>query len=149
MQKLCGGQLLLVLDDLMAKVAKNEEAGNLFTCARHMHCSVLFISQNLFKQGPASRDILLNTNYLMLFQNQQDAKQIACFAQRLQPQKWRQLLEIYQDATAIPFGYLLLDLRVGTHPLLKFRGRIGPSHQLLYSLDPTLGEKVSGQQNQQ
>ena len=77
--------LLLVIDDMMEMASKSEVVGGLFTHGRHMNVSVLYLTQNLFRQGSQSRDIRLNTNYLILFRNLQDCKQISHFAQQMFP----------------------------------------------------------------
>ena len=74
-------QLLLVLDDLMELVTKSDVVSGLFTHGRHINVSVLYLTQNLFKSGSQAREIRLNTNYLILFRNIQDQKQIGFFAQ--------------------------------------------------------------------
>ena len=67
---------LIILDDLMQRVLKNEEMELLFTQGcHHRRISVIFISQNLIPQG-RNRNIILNTWYLVLMQNPIDALQI-------------------------------------------------------------------------
>ena len=77
--------LLLVVDDMMEVATKSDVVGGLFTNGRHMNVSVLYLTQNLFKSGSQARDIRLNTNYLILFRNLHDSKQISFFAQQMYP----------------------------------------------------------------
>src|SRR5208283_5141698 len=56
---------MLILDDVMHEVAKKKKAATLFTRdMHHKNVSVWFILQNLYKQGPSMRDIVLNCQLL-------------------------------------------------------------------------------------
>ena len=59
---------VVVLDDLMEEIVKSVELQNLFTkYCHHFNISVMFLTQNLFAQGPYARTISLNTHILVLF----------------------------------------------------------------------------------
>ena len=118
----------------MEVATKSDVVGGLFTHGRHMNVSVLYLTQNLFKSGSEARDICLNTNYLILFRNLHDSKQISFFAQQMYPLFWRQFMEIYADATSQPYEYLFLDNRPDTHPLLRIRTKLTKDYQIVYSL---------------
>jgi len=134
-KKGAASHLLLVIDDMMEMASKSEVVGGLFTHGRHMNVSVLYLTQNLFRQGSQSRDIRLNTNYLILFRNIQDSQQISNFARQMFPLFWRQFMEIYEDATCQPYEYLFLDNRPDTHPLLRIRSKLSKDYQIIYSLN--------------
>ena len=56
---------LVVLDDMLSEASRNDQVSALFTRGRHLNFSVIFLSQNLFHQGKYSRDISLNTDYMV------------------------------------------------------------------------------------
>ena len=104
---------LIIIDDLMNEVSNNIEMGNLFTKkSHHLNKSVIFITQNLFHQGKQMRNIHLSCHYLILMRNNRDASQIDILGRQMKMTK--ALEEAYKDATANPFGYLVLDFKQET-----------------------------------
>jgi hypothetical protein len=67
---------LIVLDDLMDS-AYSTKVSELFTKrSHHRNISLVLITQNLFNQGPSSRDICLNGKCIVVFKNPRDKTQI-------------------------------------------------------------------------
>jgi hypothetical protein len=59
---------LIVLDDLMDSVYFTK-VSQLFSKGSHHRNSLVLIIQNLFHQGPSSRDTSLNSKYIVVFKN--------------------------------------------------------------------------------
>ena len=78
----------------------------------HIIKSVILISQNLFSKGKNARTISLNCNYLICFNNKRDQTQIRILGQQMFPDKIHYFRESFDDATSVPHGYLLIDLRL-------------------------------------
>lgn len=118
---------IIVLDDLMVEVCSDLETSSLFTIgSHHLNITVVFIGQNLFPGGKFSRSISLNLHYLILFKNLADAQQIKTRARQIFPNKTKQFMEIFNDATAVKYGYLLLDLSPNGDEELRIRSNISP-----------------------
>src|SRR6218665_1737292 len=101
---------LLVLDDVMSET--DERFTKIFTKISHRrNVSLLYLTQNLFYKGKHTRPISLNAHYLVLFKNVRDTTQVANLARQMFPGQSHFMLEAFRDATSIPFGYLLVDLR--------------------------------------
>ena len=83
--------------------------------------SVVYITQNLFQQSKSSRTISLNAHYLVLFQSPRNKMQIKVLANQLQAPH---MIHAFNDATSIPHGYLLVDLKPNTPDYLRFRTQI-------------------------
>ena len=67
---------VIVLDDLMEYIVKSVETQNLFTkYCHHYNITAIFLTQNVFAQGPCSRTISINTHILVLFANKRDESQ--------------------------------------------------------------------------
>jgi len=67
---------LIVLDDLMDS-AYSTKVSQLFTKgSHHRNISIVLVTQNLFYQGASSRDISLNSKYIVVFKNPRDKTQI-------------------------------------------------------------------------
>ena len=116
---------LLILDDLMSEI--DERVTKIFTkISHHRDVSVLFLTQNLFYKSKHTRTISLNAHYLILFKNVRDSTQIANLARQMFPGKSNFMLEAFSDATMVPFGYLLVDLRSDTDERCRLRTNIFP-----------------------
>ena len=76
-QSLNDGQFhVIVLDDLMEYIIKSVETQNLFTkYCHHYNIIAIFLTQNVFAQGPCSRTISINTHILVIFANKRDESQ--------------------------------------------------------------------------
>ena len=82
---------------------------------------VWYITQNLFQQSKSSHTISLNAHYLVLFQSPRDKMQIKVLAIQLQAPH---MIHAFNDATSMPHGYLLVDLKPNTPDYLRFRTHI-------------------------
>mgnify|MGYP001595909180 FL=1 len=121
---------IIVLDDLMEQIIKNVDAQNLFTkYCHHYNISVIFLTQNVFAQGPCARTISVNTHVLVLFKNKRDESQIVRLAKQLCPDISKGFLEAFQHATSRPFGYLVVDCDPKSPNEIKLRTKIFPGEQ--------------------
>ena len=74
---------IIVLDDLMDS-AYSTKVSQLFTKgSHHRNISLLLITQNLFHKGPSSRDISLNSKYIVVFKNPRDKTQVVHLARQV------------------------------------------------------------------
>ena len=116
-------RVLIIIDDLMHEA--DGSVGKLFTKgSHHRNLSVIFITQNFFHQGRHSRDMSLNAHYISIFKNPRDRSQISFLARQLYPEDSKFLTQAYADATIMPHGYILLDLKQQTPDMLRVRSRI-------------------------
>lgn len=126
-----GTPRLIVIDDLMREA--DGKVVDLFTKgSHHRNLSVLFITQNLFHKGKAQRDISLNAHYIVVFKNPRDAAQITYLARQITPDNPKYIQEAYRDATSVPHGYLLLDLKQATDDTVRVRTNVFDSHVTIY-----------------
>lgn len=118
---------LIVLDDFMHQVGQSPDMELLFTQGcYHRKLSVIFITQNIFQQAKFSRTIALNTHYLVLFRNLRDASQISHLGRQLFPGKGQILVDAYQSATRVPYGYLVIDMSPHSEDKYRLRTHILP-----------------------
>ena len=111
---------LLIIDDLMSEA--DTRVTQIFTKeSHHLNCSVIYISQNLFNKGKENRNICLNTHYLVLFKNPRDSTQVVHLGRQIFPDAIKYFKESFADATSLPYGYLLIDLRTTIPNLLRLR----------------------------
>ncbi|GFV02182.1 uncharacterized protein TNCV_3516371 [Trichonephila clavipes] len=90
---------LLILDDLMNNLTS--EISQMFTVeSHHKNFSVILITQNLFPRVKVARDISLNAHYIILFRNNRDQSQIACFGRQVFPDRSKFFMDAYKKATA-------------------------------------------------
>ena len=77
---------VLVFDDLMTEAKCDQRIADRFTKGSpHRNISVVYLTKNLFPEGKAYRDIILNTQYMVLFNNPIDRQQVATLARRIYP----------------------------------------------------------------
>ena len=104
---------VVVLDDLMAET--DGLVINLFTKkSHHSNTSVIYLVQNLFHKHKESRTISLNAQYMVVFKNPRDASHITNLAKHIYPGRINFMQEAFIDATTVPYGYLLIDLKQDT-----------------------------------
>ena len=106
---------ILVFDDLMTEAKCDQRIADLFTKgSHHRNISVVYLTQNLFPQGKACRDIILNTQYMVLFNNPIDRQQVATLARRIYPSTSAVFMKRFERATSYSYGHLVIDLKSDT-----------------------------------
>ena len=116
--------LLIILDDLMMD-GYNKKVCELFTKgSHHRNISVILVTQNLFHKSSMSRDISLNTKYIVMFKNPRDQLQFSYLARQVLPENFKELIRVYKEITQTPHGFLLIDLTQDIHDSLRFRTNI-------------------------
>jgi len=120
---------LVFIDDLMDECGKS--VLDLFTKgSHHLNLSVWFMVQNFFHKSKEMRTITLNAQYILLFKNPRDKRQIRVLAGQVCDTDSKALLAAYAKATAKPYGALLIDLKQETPDLLRFRSGVLPGQDL-------------------
>jgi hypothetical protein len=121
---------LIIVDDLMYEAQR--EVVKWFTkYSHHRNCSIVYLVQNLFHQSREHRTISLNSQYMVLFPNPRDRGQIGHLAKQVLPGCPKMLQQAFADATAKPYGYLLLDLKPDTPEQLRMRTNIFPGEIMI------------------
>ena len=123
---------VIVLDDLMEYIVKSIEVQNLFTkYCHHYNIMVIFLTQNVFAQGPCARTININTHILVLFANKRDESQAMNLGKQLYPCNSKVFMDAYEDATSYLHGYLVIDCDPKSPRELKLRTKIFPGEQTI------------------
>jgi hypothetical protein len=118
---------LIVLDDLMAQSGKDKPNSDLFMKgSHHRNLSIIYIVQNIFHQGKEMRNISLNAHYILLFKSLRDKQQISMLARQINPGKVQEFMRSYEDATSLPHGYLMLDLKQTTDDQQRLKTNVLP-----------------------
>lgn len=128
---------LIILDDLMSESSVKTVVDIFTKYSHHKNLSVIYLTQNLFHQGKGQRDISLNAHYIVVFKNPRDRAQIQHFARQLYPENSKFIQESYNDATSIPHGYILFDLKQETPEHCRVRSCIFPDDKINYVYMPT------------
>ena len=68
----------------------------------------------------------MNSQYMVVFKNPRDASHLANLARQMYPGRGAFVQEAFADATASPYGYLLIDLKQNTPDDLRLRTSILP-----------------------
>jgi hypothetical protein len=124
---------LVIIDDLMSESSKSELVSNLFTKgSHHRNLSIILITQNFFMRGKESRNITLNSHYIVLFKNPRDKSLASNIARQIYPNKIKKFQLAFEDATSKPFTYLFLDLKPDTPEEIRLSTNI--FGELLYPI---------------
>jgi hypothetical protein len=131
---------LVCFDDLFRTTKDSEEVAKLwFIGSHHKSITAIIISHNIFPKGKVSRELSLNTHYLVIFPHPADRQSFRTLAQRLEPTKWRSLVAVFEEEIASkPFSYLIIDLRPETDLRLKYRTCLGQNSGIAYYIKPSI-----------
>ena len=110
---------LVIFDDMLN--SENLKAvAQLFTVfGRHLNLCLAFLTQRLFKNYEFFRQISQNSDYIGVFKNPRNSREIRTLASQITP-KTLELLTIYQKATKDPYSYVLINLTQEGLPQLKY-----------------------------
>jgi hypothetical protein len=89
----------IILDDLMTAAKNDNRVGDLFTKGSHLSLSTIYVVQNVFAQGRASRNVALKCQYLVLFNLPVDRHQISLSSRCMYPRHPDKMLKRYEDPT--------------------------------------------------
>ena len=130
---------VLEFDDLMTEAKCDQRIADLFTKGSHnRNISVVYLTQNLFPQRKACRDIILNTQYMVLFNNLIDRQQVATLARRIYPSTSAVFIKRFERATSTPYGHLVIDLKSDTPE----KDRL---HTEIFDTAKTMDEKMTAE----
>lgn len=124
---------LFIFDDLMQDVSSSKEMVDLVTKkCQHKSISWIVTFQNAFHQGPERVNIARAAQYLTVFNSPLDKTVPHILANRIMPSNRKAFLDIFQDATQNPFGYLFCDGHPLTPANARLRSDIFGDYQLVY-----------------
>lgn len=112
---------LIVLDDLMDSAVDSKMVSSLFTeGSHHRNLSVVLFMQNVFPQGKQVRNISLNAQYIVLFRNPRDLRQVNYLAQQVFPQQWRDFVAFFNNETSKrSYTPIVLTMKTNTPEHMK------------------------------
>lgn len=115
---------LVVLDDLMMQCF-TKDVVELFTVhSHHRNISTILVLHNLFFQNKLTRNISLNTQYIVYFKNPRDLSSLGILARQICPSNWRNLQKLFNETLEKPFSYLIIDMVQDTLEVFKYRNNI-------------------------
>jgi energy-coupling factor transporter ATP-binding protein EcfA2 len=111
--------------------------------SHHRNLTIVYVVQNLFNKDRTMRTVNLNSHYQVLYKNPRDKTQVRTLAQQMYPNNSRFLVDAFEDATAAPYSYLVLDLRPETPEDLRVRAKVFDKDAVVYV--PTKCEPIKAQ----
>lgn len=124
---------LLIFDDLLQESTSNKNLTNLFTKeSHHKSASVILIMQDVFYHGTERKILLRNAQYLVLFKSPLDMSGIYAIANRMKPKRQQMFLNIFEEATKQPHGYLFIDGYQSTPLAAQLRTDIFKPYQRVF-----------------
>lgn len=129
------GNIILVLDDVMAQGMNNEDLMNLFTTySHHMGITVLFLLQNIFSPGKYMRTVSLNAHYIIFIKKSRDEQQVKILGRQIFPNQSKYFMYAYNKATSVPYSYLCVTLYPGTVEKYRLSSKIYPEEETIIYL---------------
>lgn len=114
---------LVIFDDMMNS-QNLKTVAQLFTVhGRHLDLSLAFLSQRLFKNDEFFRQISQNSDYMIIFKNPRNTREIRTLAGQITSQSL-ELVNIYNHATRDPYSYLFINLTQEGIPQLQYLTKI-------------------------
>ena len=115
-----GGQILFIFDDMVN--SKNiQYISDLFMIqGRHNNISLIFISQQGFKNNESFKSINNNTNYMVLMKNERNVLDIQNLAKQITPGPNPLLKQIHKEATKDKYSYLFINFTHEASPNTKY-----------------------------
>ena len=102
---------ILILNDLMREGSDDNRVLDLFTRdSHHRGINVIFMTQDMFPKGKHAKTISRNAHYIIAFENPRDQLGVRIRTQQAFPQEFKDVLNVYRDATERPYRYLMFDL---------------------------------------
>ena len=114
----------------MHEMSSMSDIGKLFTKWRsHLNCNVILLWQTVFPKGPEMRNLSINAQRIIIFNNPRDKSQIRYFAQQVAPGKVQSFLDVFDDCTKRSYGYLHCDFSQNTPEEIRYKTNILPDEQ--------------------
>ena len=115
----------IIIDDLMHESSNSRKISELFTKgSHHRNISIILIVQNFFMKGKETRNITLNSQYIVLFKNPRDKSLASIIARQMYPSKIKWFQKVFEDATCEPYSYLFIDLKPFTNEKVRLLSAI-------------------------
>lgn len=125
----------IIFDDLMYEASNSKLISELFTKgSHHKNLSIILVCQNFFMRGIESRNISLNSQYIVLFKNPRDQSIATSLARQMFPTKIKKFQKVYEHATSQPFSYLFIDLKPETPSEVRLLSKIFSIPIIAYQL---------------
>lgn len=119
--------------------------------SHHCNLSVLILQQSIFPPSRHAKTINGNCSHVILLSNPRDTNQITCFARQLFGSNARKFIEVYKAATAVPYGYVLINLSPHTPTELRVCNNLTGEDQqpfpVIYPVGPLIHSKFQRMPN--
>ena len=109
---------LIIFDASCQEIFNSREFEKIPVADRHHGLNTFYIEHNLFHKINLGRDIELHNTHIVLFKSPRVVLQVGRLSVQLG--LGLTLADWYKDATAVPFGHLLIDLSPRTGDRLRY-----------------------------
>lgn len=127
------GKGLFIFDDLMEEIVHSKAIVELVTKkCQHQNASWIITFQNAFHRGSERLSITRSAQYITIFDSPLDKSVPLILANRIMPDDRKAFLDIFREATSVPYQYLFCDGRQGTPTDARLRGNLFDKYQIAY-----------------
>ena len=127
---------LVIFDDMLNNTNLKAVAQLFTVFGRHLNLCLAFLTQRLFNNNDFFRQISQNSDYIGVFKNPRNSREIRTLASQITPNTL-ELLNIYQKATRDPYSYILINLTQEGIPQLKYISNVFSKKHVVKVYVPT------------
>ena len=132
-----GEGILFVFDDMINSKNINYISELFMVQGRHNNISLVFITQQTFRNEQAFREISNNTNYAVLMKNDRNLSDILNLAKQMTPGPQPLMLQIYREASREKHSYLFISFTHETAPETKYLSHLFNENHVVRAYVPT------------
>ena len=135
-----GTKYLLFFDDSCEKLCNSKAFVDIATAGRHRGLSTIYIKHNLFHQSKLGKNVELQNTHIVVFKSPQDVMQVTTLSTQFG--LGSEIVDMYRDATSVPFGHLLIELSPRTKDRLRYCTNTGSNPSKFYIPDRLKQSKI-------
>ena len=137
MNYITGEEVLFIFDDMVNSQNITFISDLFMIQGRHKNVSLIFISQQGFKNDEAFRSISNNTNYIILMKNDRNITDIMNLAKQITPGPQPLMMQIYKKATTDSYSYLFINFTTECRKETKYLSHLFDEEYVVRAYVPT------------
>ena len=118
-----GTKYLSHVYDSCEEISSSKAFVDIAAAGRHSGLSTVYNKHDLFHQSQLERDVELQSTHFVLLKSNRDVMQVSTLSAKLR--LGSELVDMYRDATNVPYGHSLIDLSPRSDDRLRYCANTG------------------------
>ena len=132
-----GEEVLFIFDDMISSTNIDFISKLFMVQGRHKNISLIFITQQGFRNNEAFKSISNNTGYMVLMKNKRNVSDVQNLAKQITPGPRPLLKQIWDTATKDSYSYLFLNLMNESKNETKYLSHLFEKNHIVKAYVPT------------